>query len=307
MTITVLDAVSDPGAATRANEDRWGLAPGAAANATRPRQAAAAFVIDGATGLGDGRLVQDEGSDAAWLAEWVRARWETALAAPAEAVALVADTNRAFARTLSDALSRPDAGPKAIAEIPRYALPTAVFQWIRETSNGAIETAGLGDCALFIEDAAGAFHRSGDARDTRRHEQAAARLALEASGGLTDATVRHPEVLAHLRRARETHNTPGGAVWTLGATPEAAQHVLIERLFPQRPATAILATDGFADLVDLYPGQDGPGLISAVQTDGLAALIDKLRRFEREIDPSGQRFPRFKRSDDATAMLLRID
>ncbi len=40
-------------------------------------------------------------------------------------------------------------------------------------------------------------------------------------------------------------------------------------------------------------------------SDGLAGLLQELRHIEREVDPDGTRFPRFKRSDDATALLVK--
>ncbi|MFN7102525.1 MAG: hypothetical protein ACK4N1_07845, partial [Pseudorhizobium sp.] len=39
---------------------------------------------------------------------------------------------------------------------------------------------------------------------------------------------------------------------------------------------------------------------------GLPSLVEELRRFERETDPEGLIFPRFKQSDDTTAILLRL-
>jgi hypothetical protein len=46
-------------------------------------------------------------------------------------------------------------------------------------------------------------------------------------------------------------------------------------------------------------------LFAAAEGRGLAALAGELRSIEAA-DPEGVRFPRFKRSDDATALLLRV-
>jgi hypothetical protein len=35
-------------------------------------------------------------------------------------------------------------------------------------------------------------------------------------------------------------------------------------------------------------------------------MIEELRRFERETDPEGLRYPRFKQSDDTTAILVEL-
>ena len=67
----------------------------------------------------------------------------------------------------------------------------------------------------------------------------------------------------------------------------------------------LLMSDGFAALVDAYGAYDGPGLFAAVAERGLAALAVELRAIERD-DAACRRFPRFKASDDATALWLRI-
>jgi len=45
--------------------------------------------------------------------------------------------------------------------------------------------------------------------------------------------------------------------------------------------------------------------MAAAMTRGLKALGDELRAIE-EGDSGGDKFPRFKKSDDATALLLKL-
>ena len=71
------------------------------------------------------------------------------------------------------------------------------------------------------------------------------------------------------------------------------------------PATVLLATDGFYALTDDYEVFDDRDLIATGQTLGLAAMGAQLRHIEDE-DPNGQRYPRMKKSDDATALLVRV-
>ena len=47
------------------------------------------------------------------------------------------------------------------------------------------------------------------------------------------------------------------------------------------------------------------GLMAAAKNKGLAALGEELRAIEKT-DPLGEKFSRFKKSDDATAVLLRV-
>lgn len=317
--IELLDALSKPGAGGRANEDRWRCGPDFA------------LVIDGATGLGDARLVEEEGSDAAWLAEFAAAALAQRLATPGdtsledaalEDAALEArDIVRAVNLDLREALEtrmrrRAAPGPRRIEDAPGYALPTAGLQWLRlrRAPSGSsdrpalLETAGLGDCALLLLEESGAFRRMTGSRRPRGGEQEAARRALQAAGGLdgAGAFLRRPQVLQGLRRARERHNTPGGHVWTLGVRAEAAEHLVVETCAIERPMLALLATDGLTELVDNYGAYDGPGLLRAAAEKGLSALAAQLRHIEQELDPDGARYPRFKQSDDATGVLLRI-
>jgi hypothetical protein len=40
---------------------------------------------------------------------------------------------------------------------------------------------------------------------------------------------------------------------------------------------------------------------------GLEGIVAELRKIESRVDPDGSRFPRSKRSDDASAVLLALD
>jgi hypothetical protein len=67
----------------------------------------------------------------------------------------------------------------------------------------------------------------------------------------------------------------------------------------------LLASDGFFALVSDYGRYSVEGLLSATERGGLAALGKELRAIEAA-DPKGLSFPRFKRSDDATAVLVAL-
>jgi hypothetical protein len=68
----------------------------------------------------------------------------------------------------------------------------------------------------------------------------------------------------------------------------------------------LLATDGFYALVEDYKRYGDRELIATAQTIGLATLARELRHIEND-DPNGERFPRMKKSDDATALLVRVE
>lgn len=283
-TLRILDSLTDPGDVSRANEDAVG------------GSSSAAFVIDGATGLG-GRSLLGPTSDAAWLAAFAKSHFE-AQAGPATPVADVV-------RALNDRVARMIAEAAGAEPVEAWALPTASFQLARmEGSDLAIYS--LGDCRLFLLGADGtAFETS---EEYSKAEGESARRAVMQAGGLRAwrSLAEEPTVREALRRSRARHNQPGGRVWTLGSVPEAASHLAMQRLTPALPARGLLATDGFSALVDKYGRYDAAGLIKAASEQGLATLMAELRRIEREEDPDGQTYPRFKVSDDATALLFEI-
>lgn len=284
--LEVLDQVSDPAKPEAENDDRIGW------------NDSAAFVIDGATGLGD-PVVAPPASDAAWLAEHARRYLETHLT-PAHAIG---DVVRDLCAAARDMFFR----AAGATEIERYRYPNAAFQALRVTANG-IETAGLADCKLILRDGAGQVFRYSGSRAVRGNEQLSARRAIEKSGGFNAAgeSFREAQTLDELRQKRTRLNSDPDGMWTLGIAPEAGAHVRSEMLAIQLPAVGVLCTDGFADLVDNYRACTDAGLIARAETDGLRALLEELRHIERMVDPEGVRFPRYKRCDDASAVLVRL-
>jgi hypothetical protein len=67
----------------------------------------------------------------------------------------------------------------------------------------------------------------------------------------------------------------------------------------------LLSSDGFLALASDYGAYSADTLMAAALDKGLAAMGDELRAIEAG-DASGDKFPRFKKSDDATALLLRV-
>ena len=285
MSLKVIDSVSDPGLPAKPNDDRLG------------HNACCAFVIDGATGLGDEVVMPGFGSDAAWLAERARLMLERQVAPDSDLEMLLADFSR-DARELFEA---------AAAAAPRYAWPSASFAMLRKAVD-SWEFAGLGDCSLFLQHDDGTTSRHSALAHARGQEQANARRHIALTGGFGKVASFHgqPETLAALRRARQLQNTDESGVWTLGLAPEAARYLVRQPLRVSAPATGLLCSDGFADLVDSYGRYSAAALIHAASRHGVRALVEEIRDIERRVDPDGLTFPRFKQSDDATALLVEL-
>ncbi|MEX0343531.1 MAG: hypothetical protein AB3N20_01320 [Rhizobiaceae bacterium] len=284
--LEVIDRISACGSANRANEDALGS------------NDHAAFVIDGATGLGDNQVMPDAGSDAAWLAGFAAARLAKGLTFGKSVPAVIRDC---IMQAKSDFLSASQGDLPA-----RYAWPSASFIVLQIIENG-IRFSGLGDCVAYTFKADKTVTFS-PLLGFSEVEKGWASHHIGKTGGFGDGSdlLSNPETLEDLRTARALQNTAQSGVWTLGLEPGAADHLLETNLEISGPTYSLLCSDGFAALVDTYNAYTPETLVETAISGGLNRLLGELRHIEEEVDPDGQRFPRFKRSDDATAMLLRL-
>jgi hypothetical protein len=284
MYLEILDSISEPAKALAGNEDRIGWTE------------TSAFVIDGATNLGPS-FMPPAFNDSAWIAELAR-RHFTASITPDRALRDVVRELCADARRKFQAIAGADSEP--------WQHPNASFQMLRVTEIG-VEIAGLADCALFLRDASGSITRHNGTGKTKSVEQDEARRAIARMGklGPDGEGYRDPDAIVHIRQRRALHNTDRGSA-TLGIHPEAADRVRIELPAVGLPAIGLLCTDGFADIVDGYAQIHAEELIERALGEGLATLLAEIRHIENTVDPDGLRFPRYKRNDDASAILVRI-
>ncbi len=113
--------------------------------------------------------------------------------------------------------------------------------------------------------------------------------------GTPGHTERKTEMVAAQRKLR---NVPGG-YWIAAATPEAAQHSLIGEVACDNIRRAAVLSDGAASLVE-YELVTWAGLLDLLEEHGPLELIRRIRAAEAS-DPYGERWPRYKTGDDATA------
>ena len=279
MALELIDAVSAPGHPTRPNDDAYCHA------------GAVAAVFDGATGLGESLL--PGGSDAAWLARRAAER----LAAHAPRVGAHAAL-RATALDVERAYERERSRPPA----ERYEIPVASMMMVEARVGVGLEAFWFGDCAALVLRPGEACEVTGDVFGKRLAE-AATRLA--AAHGINSARASvDAAFLPALRAARSTYNTEGGA-WIFGPTRHCAEKATRGSVRARSGALVLLASDGFLALGTDYGRNDATALVAEAHERGLADLLDELRAVERD-DPEGVRYPRFKTSDDATAVILRV-
>lgn len=280
--IQVIEGLSLPGSAERVNEDALGAGK------------SIAFVLDGVTALADTPVMPGK-SDAAWASHAARDLL-IAHEATGDLRTLVGDVARAMtARFEAERLRAPE----------RWELPWTTLSLIR-VADGRLEAAYLGDSRVLIETADDQVHNIGanPSRSAFETRLAAKMLAARRDEKLGVESIR-ATVLPDLRKARESVNRADG-YWLLGPDAAVGAHVAVASIALDGPATVLLATDGFYALVEDYKRYGDRELIATAQALGLAILGRELRHIEED-DPDGARYPRMKKSDDATALLVRVE
>jgi len=101
---------------------------------------------------------------------------------------------------------------------------------------------------------------------------------------------------------QQYRNTPGG-YWVAQVNPEAAHHAVTGTA--EHARGALLLSDGAAPLVTDFHEQSWQGLLDLAHQSGPQELINATRKLE-SLDPDRTRWPRYKVSDDATAVVVRL-
>ena len=280
MSLDVVEFLSLPGDPAKANEDAFG------------HGGSAALVIDGATPLGDGLMPGP--SDAAWIAQFGARRLMAHLrdgdGARKALRATLGDAQKSF-----EALRRHE--QEDMWQMPCASLMLAV------AGEGGVELLWFGDCAALIKQGDAPVTVVGETFDKRAAEAKRAQALAKEKNVSPAASLSRAEFIASLRASRNRINS--GHDWLFSPDVKAAAHVS-RRMMKIKPRSEILLlTDGFLALASDYGAYSADSLMAAALSKGLASLGEELRAIEAD-DSGGDKFPRFKKSDDATALLLKL-
>jgi hypothetical protein len=300
----LIEQISLSGSETRPNEDSLAVLEGAA------------LVMDGATPLGPSLLPGP--SDALWIAQFGARRLAAHLRdgdGPGHALRhALADAEKSFrglarapvrekwqtpcASMMMASLGRDPPRAKRMEGEVVVAGPRDSY----DRRGSTIEFLWFGDCAALVEQGGGVL-LVGEALESRKAEAERARRIAREKNISAASGINRPEIEPLLRAARNRINS--GKNWLFSPDTRAAGHVSRRMLAIEAGSFLLLASDGFLALTTDYDAYDVAGLMAAAKTKGLAALARELRAIE-ESDEAGTRFSRFKKSDDATAILLRV-
>ncbi len=280
MPFEILDTISLPGDPLKPNDDAFGHVE------------RAAVVLDGATSLGDPLMPGD--SDAAWIAHFGARRL----------MAHVKDGD-APRDALRHALSDAEKSFKALRRRElqaQWEMPFASMAFAFEAPGG-FDFLWFGDCAGLLARPDATVEVLGKSFAAKAKEaNAAAKIAKKMNLAPVASGDRAP-FLPALREARNGLNS--GKRWVFSPDPRAADHAPSKQVAAPRGSTLLLASDGFLALATDYGRYTAHTLMDKALAKGLGLLADELREIE-DADPNGHKHPRFKKSDDATAVLLKL-
>lgn len=279
--ITVIESVSAGGSPERVNEDAFGAT------------GSIAFVLDGVTSLSDPPLMPGK-SDAAWASYTARDLFL------AQGGSKGGDL-RALITSVAEGITAKFEAERTRPPRERYELPWTTMSLIG-VETGKLNVAFVGDSRVLVLASDDQVHNFGATPSRSAFETHLAAKMIAAQKG---KPLGPQAVLPELRAARNTVNT-GTGYWLLGADAAVGAHAKVSSLPLAGAATVLLATDGFYALVEDYRRYDDRELFEAAQTKGLQALLREVREIE-DGDPTGAQYPRMKKSDDATALLVRVE
>ncbi|WP_243368160.1 protein phosphatase 2C domain-containing protein [Microvirga solisilvae] len=281
---TTLDRISWPGHPDKPNEDICGVSGDWA------------WVIDTSIFPGTAPVVHPK-SDATWLASFADERL-SALAPQAEDGPALLRHVMEEARTAYRALAPQERHDDFVS------WPLGAMTLIRRNGN-TLDAWTFGDTTAYLRQPDGSVLTLGDAPSLRDAESAKAAELMQASGSRPNDILSEPVFLAWLGERRERQKKSGVPAALLSLNPEAVSRLRHESAPCGEGTMILLTSDGFSALVDLYGAMDAKAMMEAASASGLEPLVRKAREIETKIDPDGKRYPRFKQSDDATAILLR--
>lgn len=176
-----------------------------------------------------------------------------------------------------------------------WELPRAAFVAV-QLADGMLDVAWAADCSVLHATRNAILWPAGEPDSGTEAAEA------EALGAGVGALERRDGAVLDDRRAhrsRVDHKT----LSALAERSRAATQHATGAVFPGDDI--LLMSDGFTRLVSDYRRHSAETLVEAMRSRGLHGLVNELREIERE-DAACLRYPRFKVSDDATALWLRV-
>lgn len=280
-------AVTAPG--HRINEDAYGLWP----HADNPQ---AAWVLDGVTGINDRPLLPGP-SDAAWFVAQAQTLLPRILATRSDR-----PIDSLLSALVAELVQAQDQAWLNGKDADGCETPAASFALMRQIGD-QVEFTRLGDCLVLLERRDGSIHLLDDPVLGEIESGLKAQILDLRAGGMCDEAAIRAAMMPALRELRRRRNRSGG--YGVLAAEEACLAMLqVDRFALGDLNRVLLVSDGYYRLVDVYGSHSDRDLLQQTAEHGPQEMLAVLRAIEAA-DTQGEKHPRLKMADDATAVLLR--
>lgn len=277
----LLGAVSEGSGIVNEDDCGWLGTPGAIS---------AAWIFDGVTGI-NGRNYLDSGTDARWLVTKADTRLRDLASRNIPLDSLLQELVAGLIADLAEAFADRD--------IPEDYDPPAACLILAKQYGNQWQALRLGDSCLMARDGIGAAQIHAASPNNVFDHWLTREAQKRRNVGIFDAKTLLAEFAPQLKEGRARRNRPGG--YSILEANEAAL-LMPELIELGKPTEILLCTDGYYRSVDHYRLHSEAGLMDESARD-VAAVLTELRAIEAA-DPDCTRYPRFKPSDDATAVML---
>jgi hypothetical protein len=261
-----VEAYSEPGDPTQANED-WVFA-----------SSELVVVLDGLTARGETGCTHST----AWFVEQL-----------GSAIVSTTGTEQFLIEVLRRSISAV-ASMHPDCDLGHPGTPSAAVGIMRPT-NSTSDYLILGDITLLLEVDSRLTVVSDNRIDSAAHAE-----RVHADEYAIGTPEKRDLLLAMKQVELAARNQPGG-YWVAAARPDAADEALTGST--RRVQRAAMLTDGAARPVTMFRALDWQEILRLISREGPAGAVRLTRQIE-DSDPEGRKWPRNKRSDDATVAYL---
>ncbi|MBH1937828.1 protein phosphatase 2C domain-containing protein [Streptomyces sp. AV19] len=216
----------------------------------------------------------------------------------ARLINLIGDNAVALREALRTAIAEVNDLHRGTCALDQDAVPATTVVMVRERDD-VLDYLVLSDNVLVLDLGDEGVQTVTD----KRVEEVAGEEMRAALQGPTGTPEHAARVSALVTVQRQLRNRPGG-YWVASTNPAAADEAITGTVELGQVRQAALLTDGASRLADSFGALSWVQLLDLLRTEGPAALIARTRAVELA-DPVGERWPRFKQSDDATAAYVR--
>jgi hypothetical protein len=249
--------------------------------------ARAVVVIDGAS------VPPELGTGCAHGTAWFSHRLGTQLLA-----LLTSQPDHSPADNLAQAITDVAALHADTCDLDHPGTPSATVAILREQAD-TVDYLVLGDTTILLEQPTRIRVFTDD-----RLERVAA-VQHDAMHQQATGSTAHARSFAQLVTEQRRHRNHPDGFWVASTDPAAAQHALTDTVARDSLHRAAVLSDGATRLVDRFGLLDWSSFLTILAEQGPDAIIQQVRAAEHG-DPDGQRWPRGKRHDDASAAFCHL-